>query len=1016
MTVTVDTDSGTVVSVATTTLGDELASDHAAGATTLTVKDAVDFSEDGGWLTIGAETVYYTSAVDDEDNDTGVLTLDTATANAYLEGERVILDPPAYEKTAQVMVGDFGEAVEATVPHTLWDKIADGIRADGEGEVVTLTLEGTEFVVSDVVGSEPVIDGSYLDPTVPLDPAIVPPAPPPTPVEPTESPTPDAAGTVGAILLRLPPVVNGSPVVVDVYVSDTSPVTLDAAHLHGTAEGTTYPIRSLPAGLGGAALTPGVTYYIVARSRNTAGDVDPTPSAEVSAATRLVDVEDFAVGYLYAGEVQVDQLRGGTFALGTGTVDTVEAVGVNGERVGMSIVEGRGFYSYGAPEVAGEQGPVRVWFPIDGKPNIVSGQSEFDDMTVNRTATLNGTTTVTPGSRLVLGSGVQAPKAAPSVVANWHTVQHTGGRVGVTGWTYAGLTVGHDGNWYSVANIEGSASALDRFNPTTGAYVSGAPFLPAGYSFTGGVVYSTATGRYYLLGQVLSGFNAGDWVVMTYSNTFTQQNAAAYTLDVTSTNRVPIIGWDHVNSKPLLAYVYVDGTVRISTMTEPVSASGSLASNTWFSGYTYDFDLGYVARVTTEAGDRYIFRQTKKSGTSLGFQVFTTTATPTHQTAEEWPTANDKWVRGAWYDGTRFWSMDANGARCRYETGRAMWTSGSATREVNSTLWAGNRTVTATRTNASAVLTSTGAFLSGDAGRSITGTGIPAAATILSVDSANQVTLSASATSSGTGSVTIARTTYETNTSPKASVVMPKRSRLTVTVGAIPQGAGTATDAIGARVYVGVGTGVANGSMVRERTIIAPATAWSLDSTVAAETGAPPASNGFPASTPATFESTSGGLILKADGGGTPGTGEFRDNVRAAVKGDYAEAWSTYTATWAAATTNPTLGNGTLVGRYIQRGKTITFNIVLTVGSTTNVGSGVYTFSLPAAARDDTYVFYGFQSSPNWALIGRLGTNTAPSTSLLSLVLADTRAGMNNTNTTIANGTVLRISGTYEAA
>ncbi len=163
------TDRGTVVEVSTDRLGDELATAVAAGATTLTVADAVDFQEDGGSLTIGTETLDYLSA----DDDTAVLTLASPLAGAYAEGEPVLLDPPAHEKYAQVMVGDSDEAVQATVPHTLWDRIADGVRGEGEGEVVDLELIDGEYVVAEIVGAEPVVDGSFLDPaTVPDSPNL----------------------------------------------------------------------------------------------------------------------------------------------------------------------------------------------------------------------------------------------------------------------------------------------------------------------------------------------------------------------------------------------------------------------------------------------------------------------------------------------------------------------------------------------------------------------------------------------------------------------------------------------------------------------------------------------------------------------------------------------------------------------------------------------------------------------------------------------------------------------------
>lgn len=65
---------------------------------------------------------------------------------------------------------------------------------------------------------------------------------------------------------------------------------------------------------------------------------------------------------------------------------------------------------------------------------------------------------------------------------------------------------------------------------------------------------------------------------------------------------------------------------------------------------------------------------------------------------------------------------------------------------------------------------------------------------------------------------------------------------------------------------------------------------------------------------------------------------------------DLVSAWASYTPAWTASTTNPTLGNGTLVGRYKQIGKTVHFTLKLTVGSTTTVGSGLYSWSLPVAA------------------------------------------------------------------
>jgi hypothetical protein len=56
-------------------------------------------------------------------------------------------------------------------------------------------------------------------------------------------------------------------------------------------------------------------------------------------------------------------------------------------------------------------------------------------------------------------------------------------------------------------------------------------------------------------------------------------------------------------------------------------------------------------------------------------------------------------------------------------------------------------------------------------------------------------------------------------------------------------------------------------------------------------------------------------------------------------------AWTSYTPTWTGSTSNPTLGDGTLVGTYRVSGKTLWFRLYLAAGSTTTFGSGNYGFS-----------------------------------------------------------------------
>lgn len=57
----------------------------------------------------------------------------------------------------------------------------------------------------------------------------------------------------------------------------------------------------------------------------------------------------------------------------------------------------------------------------------------------------------------------------------------------------------------------------------------------------------------------------------------------------------------------------------------------------------------------------------------------------------------------------------------------------------------------------------------------------------------------------------------------------------------------------------------------------------------------------------------------------------------------------TYTPAWTAASANPDLGDGSLIGRYFQMGKFVYFTIRLQAGATTTFGTGAWYFSLPAA-------------------------------------------------------------------
>lgn len=143
-----------------------------------------------------------------------------------------------------------------------------------------------------------------------------------------------------------------------------------------------------------------------------------------------------------------------------------------------------------------------------------------------------------------------------------------------------------------------------------------------------------------------------------------------------------------------------------------------------------------------------------------------------------------------------------------------------------------------------------------------------------------------------------------------------------------------------------------------------------------------------------------------------------RDNLKA-----IGDPWTAYTPTWTATTTNPDIGNGTIVGHYIQAGNLVIFRAVITAGSTTTFGTGTYLISLPVTAggagrspmagvlRDDS-------AAADYPIMGLLVSGVT-SVSLRTWPTAAGAAFAQVTPTvpvTLAANDSLTITGTYEAA
>ncbi len=145
-------------------------------------------------------------------------------------------------------------------------------------------------------------------------------------------------------------------------------------------------------------------------------------------------------------------------------------------------------------------------------------------------------------------------------------------------------------------------------------------------------------------------------------------------------------------------------------------------------------------------------------------------------------------------------------------------------------------------------------------------------------------------------------------------------------------------------------------------------------------------------------------------------TGVLYERGRAAAVGE----WTAYTPTWSAGGTPPSLGNGTIAGKYMRVGKTTFFSIHLTTGSTTTYGTSTYTFSLPDTALASSPALLCcctlqiFDSSA--ASFVAPGTGIFASATTVSGITS-TGAQMNPTTPiTFATSDQIRITGFYEEA
>ena len=139
----------------------ELTIDHAAGLLNLSLYDTSDFDEAGGQLDIEGEIYTYNT----KDDELNTIELSSALSQLYSEDTEVYVYPHVVVKEALIQL-DEDDAEYATIPYELVATIEAKIQ-EGVGEPsVTVEYTGTEYVVKELLGTDPVLQGGdYLEVT-----------------------------------------------------------------------------------------------------------------------------------------------------------------------------------------------------------------------------------------------------------------------------------------------------------------------------------------------------------------------------------------------------------------------------------------------------------------------------------------------------------------------------------------------------------------------------------------------------------------------------------------------------------------------------------------------------------------------------------------------------------------------------------------------------------------------------------------------------------------------------------
>lgn len=304
---------GRILSVWLERHGSRVREEVPAGTAVVPVEFTGDFAEDGGSVIHQPSGVIYEYV--SADNDAETLTLLETTGETWSVSDPLYVWPLTNDVLASVRLDEDeadAEPITARVAHSLRPLLPEGVRDTLTGEVVSVALERLEWVVRDLYGQVPVIDGTLIDPgTIPGPDGVVP----------ASSPTPTIQSGIGSLFVRWDPVVNHDPVTYEVHISATPGFNPSTSTLAVEMNGTLSALRRLP---DGSPFVYGQTYYVrlIAKDEDGAAPAGVEASGQVAQATG----EDIAVNTVTTDHLVANAVTADEIAAQSITAEKLEAI------------------------------------------------------------------------------------------------------------------------------------------------------------------------------------------------------------------------------------------------------------------------------------------------------------------------------------------------------------------------------------------------------------------------------------------------------------------------------------------------------------------------------------------------------------------------------------------------------------------------------------------------------------------------------------------------------------------